>query len=79
MRRIQRNNANAPNDERANEFMMDVQSEINNKGIKNAVCIVLGDDDDISVITAFEDSIQVAGILDLGKICFHNDVLSNEE
>lgn len=79
MRRIQRNSTNASNDERATEFMADVQGEINYKGIKNAVCIVLGDDDDISVITAFDDSIQVAGILDLGKTCFHNDVLSNEE
>lgn len=67
------------NDIRADVFLNEIQEEINKKGIKNAVCIILGDNDEISVIEAFKDSIQTAGILDLGKTCFHNDVLSNED
>ncbi len=76
---MRRMSSNGNNNTRADKFLDETQEEINQKGIKNAVCIVLGDDNDISVITAFDDSIQVAGILDLGKTCFHNDVLSNEE
>ncbi len=77
--RMRRMRSNYSDECPGNDFINEIKEEVNKKGIKNAVCIVLSDNDELSIINAFDDSIQIAGILDLGKSLFHDEVLEGED
>lgn len=69
-----------PNSSMTEDFLQEIRGKIDESGIKNAVCVLLGDGDKLTVISADpDDSFQLAGILDLGKSCLHNDVLEGDE
>lgn len=67
-------------DSTSSEFIEEIQQEIDRKGMVNGICILLGEEGELNVLSANPDnSIQLAGMIDLGKTCFHNDVLGGDE
>lgn len=67
-------------DNNVNEFIEDVESIVSENGVKNAILVTLGEHDQISVIALNDyESVQISGMLDLGKSVFHDNVLDSED
>lgn len=61
-----------------NNFIEDIENVMYENGVDNAVCVVLDEYNKLHVISLNDDnSVQISGILDLGKSVVHSNIFEN--
>lgn len=63
----------------SDDFVGDIQEEIKESGFKNAVCVLLGNENEITVITANEENgVELTGMMDVGKSLLFRSLIDDE-